>query len=301
LNTKTNFPALLFQLLLIFALSAAAFAQGAKPSETAAAKFENFQLDSKLMARRMPYRVVFPKNYDKAKDRRYPVVYLLHGLGGKFDNWTDKTRLAEYAADFDFLIVTPEGENGWYTDNPAKPNARYESYIVEELIPEIDKKFRTLPARENRVVGGLSMGGFGALKFGIKHPEKFVLAGSFSGAVAASSYRKVEEIPAGFLRNALVGTFGEPEGETHRANNLFKIIGEMPPEKIQSLPFLYLDCGTEDELMLLPLNRAFADLLVQRKIPHEYRQLPGKHNWAYWNAQVLEFLQLADKFVKTKK
>lgn len=297
---KTRFSNFALWFFLTLALAAAGFAQAVKPTDKTAAKVENFQLNSKLMARQMPYRVVFPKDYETAKDKRYPVVYLLHGLTGHFDNWTDKTKLAEYAAAYNFLIVTPEGENGWYTDSPTKTNERWESYIVQELMPEIDKNFRTLAVRDKRVIGGLSMGGFGALKFGVKYPDKFVLAGSFSGAVGASSYRKAEEIPAGFLRNAIVGTFGEPESETHKANDLFKIISEMPPEKISALPFLYVSCGTEDELGLLPLNRAFTDILVQRKIPHEYRQLPGKHNWVFWNAQVLEFLQVADTFVNVK-
>lgn len=306
---KRQFSVLNWQLLLLVLmfLVQTSFAQQQQQKQQSSrqeknsVRIEKFQLDSKLMNRQMPYRVIFPRGYDAAaKENRYPVIYLLHGFGGHFDNWADKTKLAEYAASFDFLIVMPEGENGWYTDNPAKPNDRYESYIVQELIPEVDKNFRTLAARESRVIGGLSMGGFGALKFGLKYPDKFILAGSFSGAVAASSYRKLEELPPGALRDSIVGVFGEPGSEAHRANNLFKMVGEAPPEKLVSLPFLYLSCGTEDQLMLLPLHRAFTELLAQRKIPHEYRQLPGGHNWVFWNAQALEFLRLADALVKAK-
>lgn len=293
-----NFQAMVLA-ILTFALALSVFAQ--KTETKPAAKTQDFKLNSKLMAREMPYRVVFPLDYDKQKDKRYAVVYLLHGYTGHFDNWTDKSNLKEYATRFNYLIVTPEGDNGWYSDSAKNPNDKYESYIIQELVPEIDKNFRTLATRENRIIGGLSMGGFGAMKFGLKYPEKFALAGSFSGAIGASSYRKSEEIPAGVLRDSLVGTFGEPESETHKANDLFKIVSEMPPDKIAALPFLYIDCGTEDELGLMPLNRAFADILIKRKIPHEFRQLPGKHNWVFWNTQVLEFLQLTDKVLANQK
>ena len=293
----------LFLVLLVF--SATAFAQKPeiKAVETKAAvqtslAAQDFKLASKLMAREMPYRVILPKNYDADKNAKFPVLYLLHGLAGHFDNWTEKTKLKQYAADYPYIIVTPEGGNGFYTDSPKNANDKYESYIIQELIPEIDGKFRTLADREHRFIAGLSMGGYGAMKFGLKYPQLFVLAGSFSGAISASSYRSETDLPAGFLRDALVGIFGAPDSETHLANNLFKMISEMPPEKAAALPFLYIDCGTEDELGLLAPNKMFVDILVKRKILHEFRQLPGRHNWAYWDAQVQEFLRVSQKFVK---
>ena len=148
------------------------------------ARVKTEELNSKLMGRRMPYRVILPTDYNKKEEggRRYPVIYLLHGLTGHFDNWTTKARLAEYSAGLKVIIVTPEGENGWYTDNLSKENENYDSYIIKELIPEIDRRFRTLSRRDQRAIGGLSMGGYGAIKFGLKYPDMFVVAGSFSGA-----------------------------------------------------------------------------------------------------------------------
>src|SRR5207248_10367596 len=105
--------------------------------------------------------------------RRYPVIYLLHGFGGHYNNWTDKTKVAQYAKQYGFLIVTPEGADGWYTDSVSAPNDRYESYIIQELIPEIDKTYRTLADRDHRAVAGLSMGGYGSVKFGLKYPDRF--------------------------------------------------------------------------------------------------------------------------------
>src|SRR5881394_2242262 len=143
------------------------------------------KLSSRMMGRDVPYRVIVPSNYDEKSGHHYPVIYLLHGLSGHFDNWTDKTKLTSYAGNYDFIIVMPEGDDGWYTDSVTVPNDRYESYIVNELVPEIDRKFRTLPDRPHRIIAGLSMGGYGSIKFGLKYSNLFSLVGSFSGAFDA--------------------------------------------------------------------------------------------------------------------
>jgi putative tributyrin esterase len=289
-------------LALVLPLSAQAqqiAPQAEKTISRSAAQVQTLRLDSKLMAREMPYRVVFPPGYE-AKEKageRYPVVYLLHGLGGHFDNWTDKTKLAEYAARFNFIIVTPEGGDGWYTDSATASSDRYETYITDELIPEVDKKFRTAANRDNRVIAGLSMGGYGALKFGLKYPEKFILAGSFSGALGATALN--EKNAGAWIAKSITGVFGDEASETRKASDIFRIIREMPAEKANLLPFLYLDCGTED--FLAQNNRDFMNLLVEKKIRHEYRQLPGGHNWIYWDAQVQEFLRLCERFFKQSK
>ncbi len=171
---------------------------------------ETNQLDSKLMARKMPYRVVLPVNYNLASNEKtfYPVVYLLHGLTGHFDNWTNQGKVAEYAGKYNFIIVTPEGNNGWYTDSGSVPNDKYESYIVQELIPEIEKNYRTMKDRNHRVIAGLSMGGYGSIKFGLKYPEMFALVGSFSGALGAGTWTPKELGTKGAIPESLLGVFG---------------------------------------------------------------------------------------------
>lgn len=249
------------------------------------------KLSSTLMARDMPYRIILPMGYSDPGNsaKRYPVVYLLHGLMGHFDNWTDRTRIAEISSSQNLIIVTPEGDNGWYTDSAAHPKHKYESYIVKELIAEIDKKFRTLADREHRAIAGLSMGGYGSIKFGLKHPHMFSLAGSFSGALGAASISE-KEIP-GAVGRSIQAIFGPVGSETRKSNDIFEMVRSATPDKIKTFPFLYLDCGTEDFLFLN--NRDFVALLLERKVPHEYRQLPGAHNWKYWDSQVEEFLELA--------
>jgi putative tributyrin esterase len=255
--------------------------------------------NSRLLKREMAYRVVYPFSYKNRQEagRRYPVIYLLHGLTGHFDNWTDKTKLAVYAKNYDYIIVTPEGNDGWYTDSATAANDKYESYVIQELIPEIDSRFRTLADRDHRAVAGLSMGGFGALKFGLKYPEKFVVVGSFSGALGAASW-SVKTLGSSWkaLTDSIAGVYAEDDSPTRRENDIFKIVREISPEKIKTLPFIYVDCGTED--FLIKENRDFNALLAEKKIPHEFRELPGKHDWVYWDSQVQEFLRVSQKFIK---
>lgn len=240
----------------------------------------------------MPYRIILPSGYSISNETvRYPVIYLLHGLSGHFDNWTDKTKLTAYAADHNFIIVTPEGGDGWYTDSVTGPTDKYESYIVKELIPEIDKKFRTLADRDHRVIAGLSMGGYGSLKFGLKYPEMFGLVGSFSGAIGATDFNEKNAGPA--IAKSLAGIFGADGSDTRNANDVFKLARDLTPEKIKALPYVYQSCGTED--FLFQNNRDFLQLLIDKKVPHEFREHPGVHDWKFWDDQVREFLMLADR------
>ena len=259
----------------------------------AAAEFSSAKLNSKLMARELPYRVIVPVDYKTKPEQRYPVIYLLHGLTGNYANWTNQTKLAEYAKKHNFIIITPEGGNGWYTDSSSAPNDKYESYIVKELIPEIDKTYRTTADRDHRVIAGLSMGGYGALKFGLKYPEMFSLVGSFSGAIGAASFT---EKTAGAIGKSLDAIYGV-EGSTGRADNdVFKLVRDLTPEKLKAMPYVYQSCGTED--FLIQNNRDFLAVLNEKKVPHEYREHPGVHDWAFWDDQVREFLDIAARRLK---
>lgn len=283
-------------LLLLLPLTTAAQTSTAQTAavKTAAVSVQTFQLNSKLTARQMPYNVVLPLAYEKEKTARFPVLYLLHGLSGNYKNWVEKTKLTEYAAAHRIIIVTVEGGNGWYSDSATVPNDRYESYIVEELIPEVDKNFRTDATRKARAIAGLSMGGYGAIKFGAKFPDQFVFAAGLSGAVSIASWQKADQVPQ-FFRQMILNTFGDETNAVKKDNDLFRIFNEMPAEKAAALPFFYFDCGTEDELGLLAANQQLAAILVGRKIPHEFRQLPGKHSWTLWDKQIVEVLRISER------
>ena len=288
---RLNISSLFLALCLLSYSQAVSSQVAGKEKATLPANVEESRLVSRLMGRELPYRVVLPVKYAETKDKRYPVIYLLHGLTGHYENWTNLSKLAKYAAAFDTIIVTPEGENGWYSDHSSKADEKWESYIVQELIPEVDKRFRTLATRDKRAIAGLSMGGYGSIKFGLKYPDKFVVVGSFSGALGAASFTE-KQIP-GAIGKTIDGIFGPVGSDTRKSNDIFEIVRSLTPEETRELPFIYLDCGTED--FLIQNNRDFVALLSEKKVPHEYRQLPGAHNWQYWDRQVQEFLRLADR------
>jgi S-formylglutathione hydrolase FrmB len=259
---------------------------------TGAVRVEKVAFESKLVGQPLPYNVLLPPDYDAqtAAATRYPVLYLLHGLGGGASDWVStRAHLSDYAARYQLIIVVPEGKDGWYTDG-AVAHEKFESYFVSELLPDVEKRFRTIEARDGRAVAGLSMGGYGALKFGLKYAGRFVFAASMSGALGAASWLPEMALPA-FVKPSVARVYGAADSPVRASNDIYKIVREMPAERVASLPYFYLDCGTEDGL--LSNSRDFAALLVEHKIPHEYRQLPGSHAWAYWDRQVQEVLRLA--------
>jgi S-formylglutathione hydrolase FrmB len=251
---------------------------------------QTVQFKSESIGKVLPYETLLPRDYFKS-NKRYPVLYLLHGLFGHHDDWITRTNLAEYAAGYDLIIVTPEGNDSWYIDSATVASDKYESYILRELIPDVDARYRTIKDRRARGVAGLSMGGYGALKYGLKHPDYFAFAGSMSGALDPAN--RNEEHP-GFawdvLRPSITAAFGPPNSPARQANDLHQIARNLTAANIASLPYLYFDCGLEDGF--LPTNRELAEILIAKKIPHQYRQLPGGHNWGYWDRQVREVLRV---------
>jgi putative tributyrin esterase len=254
-------------------------------SLSAKSKVETIPFQSKLVKTKLPYNVILPADYNTARSTRYPVLYLLHGLNGHYSDWVSRTNIADYASQYRLIVVTPEGNDSWYIDN-------YETYILQELIPDVQQRYRTIEARYARGIAGLSMGGYGAIKFGLKSPHTFAFAASMSGAFGITRFSE-KEVPASWRESLKL--FGPVGSETRKANDLFEIIAKLSPERVQSLPYFYFDCGTEDSPLIFPQNRELAGLLFEKKIPHEYRELPGDHSWAYWDRQIQEILRLAGR------
>ena len=251
---------------------------------------ETIQFKSELIGQVLPYNVLLPVGYAES-NKRYPVLYLLHGLFGRYDDWVTRTNLAEYAAHYDLIIITPEGHDSWYTDRAGVPRDKYESYFIRELISDVDARFRTIKDRRARGVAGLSMGGYGALKYGLKYPEQFAFAGSISGAFDPTT--RTDDHPGfawNIFRPSINAVFGDPGSETRTANDLHQIARGLNASQIASLPYLYFDCGLEDGFLVT--NRELAEILLSKKIPHQYRQLPGGHDWGYWDQQIREVLRL---------
>jgi putative tributyrin esterase len=255
------------------------------------ASVETVQFQSKLVSATLPYNVILPPDYRASSATRYPVLYLLHGFGGHYSDWVTRTNVADYASQYRMIVVMPEGNDGWYTDSADVATNKYESYFLKELIPDVEKRYRTIQTRYGRGIAGLSMGGYGALKFGLKTPDTFAFAGSLSGTLDVAAWTEDYLKNLKSIRDSVSKVFGPLGSLTRQNNDLFEIVRGISPSRTANLPYFYLDTGTED--FFASNSQQFVLLLREKKIPHEYRELPGEHNWAYWDQQVPGVLQLA--------
>ncbi len=244
---------------------------------------------SKSLGRTMQYRILLPESYSKG-ETRYPVLYLLHGLYGNYMNWADKTSLQKYVVGINVIIVMPDANDSWYTNWDSDPKQKYEDYIIRDLLSEVDKRYRTIPSRESRWLAGLSMGGYAAVKFGLKYPQLFSVVASFSGPFDAAT-RLQDEVP-GFAAQ-LIKVYGPANSHTRTENDVNALEKQAASS---SLPYFYLTCGTSDRF--LAANREFVADLPSRHIPFEYHESPGVHDWTFWDHSIQAFLR---DFVPTLK
>ncbi|NCO38257.1 MAG: esterase family protein [Armatimonadetes bacterium CG_4_10_14_3_um_filter_66_18] len=208
--------------------------------------------------------------------RPYPVYYLLHGLSDDHTIWHRHTRIEWYVRELPLIVVMPDGGRSFYCD--AVDGPAYETYLMEDLIGFVDRFFPTIAAREGRAIGGLSMGGYGAMKLALKFPDRFCSAVSHSGVLNLA-----RSLPREDLRAELRQLFGDdPAGGK---DDVFSLAENANPA---TLPALRIDCGVDDGL--LQHNRDFHALLEQRGLPHEYAEFPGGHTWDYWDEHVQEAL-----------
>jgi putative tributyrin esterase len=225
-----------------------------------------------------PVVVLLPADYTSS-GRRYPVLYLLHGLWGSHRDWLTRTDLLRATAGLPLIVVLPDAGDSWYVNSATEPEQRFEDYIGRDVVAWADATFRTLPRREARFIAGLSMGGFGAVRLGLKYPARFAVAGSFSGAFGGLRQDpEHESIPAAF----------GPPGSPPRAER--HVIERIAAAEPASLPYIYLDCGTADRL--LAGSREVAAALQARGAAYEYHEVPGAHDWAYWDRRLPALLRL---------
>lgn len=241
-------------------------------------------VQSAALGRPMKYRVLVPEDYDRSQ-RRYPVLYLLHGLGGDYTDWTTRSNVAEYSRTLPLIIVMPDGHNAWYTNSDE---GAYETYILADLQADVVKKYRTINSRYGRAIAGLSMGGYGALKMALKRPAAFAVAASFSGAFAATRQGELEKLIAKSEADRLDKIFGSADSVARKENDLFLLAAAMKPGVA---PYLYVDCGTADNT-LIAANREVISVLHKTGAAYEYHEVAGAHSWDYWDRRIREFLPI---------
>jgi S-formylglutathione hydrolase FrmB len=267
-----------------------------------------------------------PPSYSRDTTRRYPVAYYLHGLGGTETDWLSKGSI-DLTADSLFaagrpeaIIVLPDGDDGWYTtwvdqisyracadtlhvESPERycvEHQHYDDYIARDVVRHVDAHYRTLADRAHRGIGGLSMGGYGALILALRNPAVFGAGASHSGVVSplyigphpfaepARYASTVDELrPAsGAFWPRYLHFWGIDLARWRAADP--STAAALLVRRREPLPALFVDCGREDGL--IDQNRALHAELTRLGIAHAYAEWPGAHTWRYWSTHVAESL-----------
>ncbi len=251
----------------------------------ATGRAECVSLPSKILARAVPYCVLLPPSYDAEKTRRYPILYLLHGLGdndqflvhsGGMNLVED---LWEQHALGELLIVTPAAGASFYI-NSHDGKRRYEDFFLQEFMPGVEKRYRAQSGRGSRGIGGVSMGGYGALHIAFRHPQLFAAVGAHSAAlierlpnISAQDSRQMSQL------RILGDAFGSPfDAAFWNQNDPLTIARKANLAGLK----IYFDCGSEDDYGFDSGAAALDQLLTSRHIPHEFHLYPGGHNWNYF-------------------
>lgn len=266
---------------------------------------QTVEYESPAVGRTLKYNICLPRSYDEQADRRFPVLYLLHGLTSNYTHWAPLGAPRAAAEYDDLIVVMPDAGNSWYVNwaESAEGQANaWEDAIVKDLVGHVDAHYRTIAAREGRAINGLSMGGYGAMTLGLRNPETFCSVGSHSGVIGlarmAAARLKAGDDPKEFARRRAPSGRSDPAigleafddqeertpkgllfvtAEQAEAHDPFRLVVDLPREK---LPHLYLDCGTDDGL--LSGNQEFARLLMEKKIPFTFAESAGGHAPPYW-------------------
>ena len=235
---------------------------------------------SKSMGGEWGALVVLPAAYGAEPERRFPVLYLLHGAGGDHASWARGTDLIELLEKRPLIVVCPNGRRtGWYVDSHLLSNSQVETHIVKELVPFIDGKYRTVARASARGISGFSMGGHGAVTLAAKHPGRFCSASSLSGIMDITRW------PRQWGMSEVLGPLFENRAlwKAQSATGLAKHFGGK-----DSRVRLLIDCGTDD--FAFRENREFHEQLTRLEIKHVWRSREGGHDFRYWRAHLAEHL-----------
>ena len=225
--------------------------------------------------------ILLPASYARSR-QRYPVLYLLHG-GGQ-DHTAFATRgWFRALASREMIIVTPSVGDSWYVNSAADPAAKYEDFVVKDLIEYVDKQYRTVASRDGRAIAGISMGAWGATLLGLKHHQLFSAIGAMSAPFGIS-----RQDPNMDMKSRTQQRFGAPLTSERFERDPGTLVTTIP---FESVPMLFLACGNQD--LFVADNRGFVQKLTARKIPYEYRELsPFGHSWDVWDGQVVNFIEM---------
>lgn len=275
-------------------------------SQNAIVKKDSFYSPSVQL--QLKYSVILPAEYYKKSKQRYPVAYLLHGHTGNYTSWITYAKLpTQLATQYNCIIILPDGGNSWYVNwsgqTDGKPHL-WEDMLVKDLIPEVDKKFRTVNDKKHRAIGGLSMGGFGAISIGLKNSNLFGFVFSSAGAL-----NFCHDIKSEMQRDTLdwnspqlwsddkkvVDSKGFSNAKERTPQGLvFKTKEDADKydpflllQKIDSasLPYMHIDCGNRDYHLKAALR--FIEEVKQKTQAYSFSIMPGVHQVPYWEQSIV--------------
>jgi S-formylglutathione hydrolase FrmB len=286
----------LFRILLLLTVSA-----------SAQSRIDCNALKSRILGEVVHYCVLLPPGYDSAPAKHYPILYFLHGLGGdeqtlfNTGGWNLIEDLREQHKIGDFLIVTPEARTTFYV-NSADGKVRYSDFFLQEFIPYIEGKYRIRRGRRSRAITGISMGGYGALRFAFAYPNMFSAVSAQSAALITDSPQELNAaVRAGAPRAKLLGSvFGNPIDVRHwKENDPFALAKKNQPA-IGTLA-IYFNCGRNDEYDFEAGATALDKQLQEERIKHEFHLYPGNHSASYFGAHISEVMEFHSKMFATEK
>ena len=248
---------------------------------------------SKSLMRTVDITVILPTDKFVFTDPNYKplktfkTLYLLHGIFGSTSDWINGTRIEAWANERDLAVVMPSGENKFYVDHPHS-NDNFGKFIGEELVEFTRRTFPLSKKREDTFIGGLSMGGYGALRNGLKYNQTFgsivaLSSGLILDGVYNSKYDDPNPIGNRYYYESIFGDIDKLKGSDM---DYYHLIDSTKPE---DLPNIYMACGTED-VLLFKQNEEFHNYLEKKKIKHEYQTGPGGHDWVFWDTYIYKAL-----------
>lgn len=249
---------------------------GTVASTVAGQRVDTVSIYSTAMKKELKCVVIKPEISDTpGRIGPLPVVYLLHGYSGAYNNWVKKVPdLLRLATELKLIIVCPDGGySSWYFDSPVDPSSKYETFIAKEVPAYIDQHYPTIANRKGRAITGLSMGGHGGIFLAWKNAKDFGACGSMSGGVDLSNLKNKFDV------GKRVGdTVSHPD--TWKKYSVIHMIETKPSDSLG----IIFDCGTSD--FFYQNNKDLHEKMLRLRIPHDYIERPGGHDWKYWGNAV---------------
>jgi S-formylglutathione hydrolase FrmB len=277
--------------LLLFCISSAVIS-------AAQSRIDCGAMNSRVLKRAVRYCVYIPEGYDSSGSRRYSLLYYLHGLGDNEQSlfnsggWTLIDDLRRQNKIGDFLIAAPQGWRSFYI-NSADDSFRYSDFFLREFMPYIARKYRVVTGRAGRAITGISMGGYGALRFAFADPQLFSAVSAQSAALISETPQELDTAmrSGSPLGNLMAPVFGDPINIRHWDANSPFLLAKKNAAELRTMA-IYFNCGQQDNYGFETGGAKLNDELNQEHLPHEYRSYPGDHSIAYFIAhfgEVMEF------------